>query len=99
MEKNGRKMNNKKGVDKMEYQIRTEDRVRYFDKNGKELTDGCKVRYPDGTIKTVYLTEEGNMGTDATNPAQIAAGRAVPCEYGIYPFEWDETKDLEIVEE
>lgn len=83
----------------MEYQIRTEDRVRYFDKNGKELTDGCKVRYPDRTIKTVYLTEEGNMGTDATNPAQIAAGRAVPCEYGIYPFEWDETKDLEIVEE
>lgn len=26
------------------------------------------------------------LGTDATNPIWIEKGRAVPCEYGIYPF-------------
>lgn len=80
-------------------QITVGDRIRYFDKTGKELTDGCKVKYPDGTIKKVYLTEEGNMGTDATNPIRIEKGLSVPCEAGIYPFEYNETKDLEVVEE
>lgn len=76
---------------------------KYFDKNGKEITEGCKVKYADGrrsrTIYTVYLTENDELGTDATNPAWIESGRAVPCEFGIYPFEESETNEIEVVEE
>ena len=38
-------------------------------------------------MQRVYATENGELGTDATNPKWIKSGRAVPCEYGIYPFE------------
>lgn len=78
-------------------------KARYFDKNGKEITEGCKVRYENGVrsreIYTVYLTDNNELGTDATNPAWVESGRAVPCEYGIYPFENDETETIEVVEE
>ena len=80
------------------YQLKTEQVAKYFDKNGKEITEGCRVKYPSGTIRKVYLTENGELGTDATNPLWIENGRAVPCEYGIYPFEYGETEELEVVE-
>ena len=70
---------------------------KYFDKNGVEITEGCKVKYEDGTIKKVYLTESELLGTDATNPKWIESGKAVPCEYGIYPFTKDETEEIEII--
>ena len=78
-------------------------KFRYFDKNGVEITEGCKIRYdgnvmyPEGRVMEVYLTEEGYLGTDATNPAWIANGRAVPCEYGIYPLTREETDSVEVV--
>lgn len=75
---------------------------RYFDKHGVEITEGCKVKYADGkrnrTVYTVYRTTEGELGTDATNPSWVESGRAVPCEYGIYPFCADETEEIEVVE-
>lgn len=74
-------------------------KLRYFDKNGKEITDGCKVKYESGRVEIVYLTEEETLGTDATNPSWIKSGRAVPCEYGIYPFHEEETNEIEVVEE
>lgn len=66
-------------------------KYRYFDKNGEEIFDGDSVKY-DGEgsrtrIRKVYTTEDGELGIDATNPAWIESGRAVECEYGIYPFE------------
>lgn len=70
---------------------------KYYDKNGKEITEGCSIRYPDGTIKEVFKTTDGFLGTDATNPLWIESGKAVPCEYGIYPFEYKETETVEIV--
>ena len=70
---------------------------KYSDKNGVEITEGCKVRYTSGEIKSVYLTENGELGTDATNPKWIESGRAVPCEYGIYPFTKDETEEIEVI--
>ena len=80
-----------------------ENKVRYFDKNGVEITEGCKVRYENGvrsrTIYTVYLTENGELGTDATNPLWVEKGKAVPCEYGIYPFTYEETDEVEVVDE
>ena len=75
------------------------NKLKYFDKNGKEIIDGCKIKYEDGTIKKVYLTENNLLGTDATNPKWIELGRAVPCEYGIYPLEEKETDEIEVMVE
>lgn len=72
---------------------------RYFDRNGTEITEGCKIRYPNGDIKEVYYTESEQLGTDATNPVWIEKGRAVPCEYGIYPFTSEETEEIEVIAE
>lgn len=71
---------------------------KYFDKNGKEIKEGCKIQYKDGKIKEVYLTESEQLGTDATNPIWIERGKAVPCEYGIYPLEFDETNEVEVID-
>ena len=66
----------------------------YFDRNGTELHDGDVVQYESGSRQKLYLTENGRLGTDATNPVWIANGRAVPCEYGIYPLEEAETEEI-----
>ena len=85
--------------------IKTENgKKRYFDMNGKEITAGCTIKYVHADkslirFEKVYLTEDGELGTDATNPRWIATGRAVPCEYGIYPLDKEETEMVEVVEE
>ena len=61
------------------------DSARYFDIRGAEIRDGDTVLL-DGREQKVYLTDGGCLGTDATNPAWVASGRAAPCEYGVYPF-------------
>lgn len=75
-----------------------ENKLKYYDKNGKEITDSSVIRYTDGRERKVYLTENGELGTDATNPSWIESGRAVPCEFGIYPLEEEETEEVEVVE-
>lgn len=67
---------------------------RYFDKNGVELFDGDTVKFGD-RVEKLYLTVDGELGTDATNPAWIKSGRAIPCEYGIYPLEFSEMAEIE----
>lgn len=80
--------------------IKTENGVqKYYDRNGKEITEGCKIRYSSGRIEKVYLTEENELGTDATNPAWIEKGKAFPCEYGIYPLTAIEASEVEVIEE
>lgn len=59
--------------------------IRYFDMDGKEIHEGDTV-FMDGRSREVYLTDEGELGTDATNPDWVAIGRAYPTEFGIYPF-------------
>ena len=76
---------------------------KYFDRNGKEIVEGCEIKYPHGDrslvrVEKVYRTEEDELGIDATNPAWIASGRAVPCEFGIYPLNEAETEMVEVVE-
>lgn len=73
-------------------------KIKYFDKNGKEITKGCTIRYDSGAIKEVYLTENDELGIDATNPIWIEKGRAVPCEYGVYPFTEAELEEIEVIE-
>ena len=75
------------------------DKPHYYDKNGKEITDGCTIRYVDGHTEKVYRTTDDQLGTDATNPSWIKSGRAIPCEYGIYPLGSLETDEVEVVEE
>lgn len=76
---------------------------RYFDRNGKEITEGCEIKYLHGDkslerIAKVCRTDEGELGVDATNPKWIEKGWAVPCEYGIYPLNKEETEMVEVVE-
>ena len=74
------------------------DEYHYFDKNGVELKNGDTIAYDDGSTKVLYLSEEGRLGTDATNPLWVESGRAVPCEYGIYPLEESEMAQIAKVE-
>ena len=74
------------------------DQVLYYDKNGTEITDGCHIKFPDGKVQKVYLTESGELGTDATNPAWIKMGRACECEFGIYALTYEDTMEVEVVE-
>lgn len=66
--------------------IYEDEEIRYFDKNGVEILPDDTIKWDDGKSEKVYLTEEGNLGTDATNPLWIKSGRAYECEYGIYPL-------------
>lgn len=77
---------------------------RYYDRNGVEITEGCTIRFPhaDKCLERkyeVYRTDKGLLGTDATNPAWIASGKAAPCEFGIYPLSREDTELCEVVEE
>lgn len=63
------------------------NKIPYYDSVGNALHDGDIVRYSDGREEKLYTTEDGQLGTDATNKKWIEMGRAVPCEYGIYPLE------------
>lgn len=69
----------------------------YFDKEGTEIHDGDTIKWDNGKIEKVYLTDQGFLGTDATNPKWIESGRAVPCEYGIYPFETQDMQEITVV--
>lgn len=72
--------------------------MKYYDKNGIEIVDGCSIKYPDGSIKKVYTTEDGELGTDATKQSWVESGKAAPCEYGIYAFDVGECAEVEVVE-
>lgn len=73
------------------------DMKQYFDKNGREITEGCQIKYPCGRVETVYRTEKDLLGIDATNKHWIETGRAVPCEYGIYPFSKEVLQEVEVI--
>lgn len=70
------------------------DKYIYFDRNGVMLQDGDIIVYADGREEKVYESTDGCLGTDATNKHWIETGRAVPCEYGLYPLEYEELKEV-----
>lgn len=69
----------------------------YYDKDGIEITVGSKIKYPSGHIKEVYLSNTGDLGTDATNPEWIESGRAEPLEWGVLPLMVKDTYEVEVV--
>lgn len=66
--------------------IYSKGKYQYFDKNGTEISNGDTIKWDSGMTEKVYLTTEGELGTDATNPSWIETGRAIECEYGVYPL-------------
>ncbi|MFT4104771.1 MAG: hypothetical protein QM657_03340 [Lacrimispora sp.] len=74
------------------------DVVRYFDRNGDELHDGDVIEYASGRTEVLYLTDKGELGTDATNPEWIRTGRAEPGEYGLYPLTVAELREIALKE-
>ena len=60
------------------------DLVTYYDNNGEELHEGDFVSIHGGEPVRLYLTSDGELGRDATNPLWVESGRAGACEYGIY---------------
>ncbi len=72
---------------------------KYFDKMGNELHEGDTVVYENGREEKLYLTTEGELGTDATNKKWIETGKAVECEYGIYPLEKADLEEIVLKKE
>lgn len=70
---------------------------KYYDKNGTVLKEGDFIKFPDGIIKKLYLTDKDQLGIDATNPEWIKRGKAFECEFGIYPLESFELDQIEKV--
>ena len=68
----------------------------YFDIHGKEIHEGDIVLMGK-EHEEVFLTTEGELGTDSTNPLWIKRGWAAPGEFGIYPF--NESDEVEIITE
>ena len=66
----------------------------YLDREGNELHDGDTIMWADGRAEKLYATEEGRLGTDATNPSWLASGRAVECQYGVYPLTWSDVQEI-----
>ncbi len=61
-----------------------------------------RARAGRGQIEEVFeWSQDGDMGlgTDATNKSWIEDGRARPCEYGIYPFNFEDLQDIVVVPE
>lgn len=85
--------------------IKVEDgQKKYFDRNGKEITEGCTIKYINGDrslerTEHVYKTDKNELGIDATNPTWIDRGLAAPCEFGIYLLGNEETNNVEVVED
>ena len=72
----------------------------YFDMNGKEILEGSKIILSEGDKpREVFLCEDGQLGIDATNPAWIESGRAVPCEYGLHPLTLEDVKYAVVLED
>lgn len=74
--------------------IEENDVYTYFDKNGNELHDGDTIMWADGRTEELYATTDGRLGTDATNPRWLASGRAVECQYGVYPLTWPDVREI-----
>lgn len=76
-----------------------EGKVHYFDNNGHELHDGDTVSIAGGEPKKLYRTDDGQLGTDATNPKWIEWGRASECEFGIYALDNVDMEDIVLMSE
>lgn len=74
--------------------IKSKKRIRYFDKKGNEIVEGCTVRYKNGTCKKVYSAQNGRLGTNKSTPTPNVNGKG---KFGVFPFTAEETAEIEVV--
>ncbi len=76
------------------------ERMRYFDKNGKEVLPGMKIRFEDGEIETVHRTVSQfgyeDLGVNASNEAYLVLHPTADREY--YSLSNWRADSIEIVE-
>ena len=70
--------------------------------NGDEIHEGDTVRInaddlPNSREIEVLKTVDGYLGEDATNPVWIQNGRAYPGDYGVYPFNLEDLRHMELI--
>lgn len=74
--------------------------MRYFDKNGKEILPGMRIRFEDGGIETVYRTcdDDGceDLGVSASNEAYLKRHPDADREY--YSLRNWKANRIEIIE-
>jgi hypothetical protein len=69
---------------------------RYFDKHGKQIKAGMKIKHDNGDIDLVYLAKGGDLGLNASN--ENFAGFD-PMYRELYPLSEFDMKEFEIVKE
>jgi hypothetical protein len=67
---------------------------KYYDKNGKEIKAGMKIRHDDGEVELVYASED-DLGLNASNENYAGFN---PLRREIYPLYQFSMKEWEIVE-
>lgn len=80
------------------YNVTDEDFVphhEYYDKRGNKLAEGDLIKFDDGRIRKLYLSDDCALGIDATSHHWVFTKRAYPCEYGIYPLDWEDVTHCE----
>lgn len=75
----------------------SDNKPMYTDMYGNVLHNGDIIRMNGHNLKMVYESEDGSLGTDATNPSWLESGRAYRCEYGIYPLNISDLQCCELI--
>lgn len=70
---------------------------RYWDKNGNEIKEGDFINLYGREMEVYLLSDEYQLGVDATNPKWIEDGRAMKCEYGCYPLTLEDCQQAELL--
>lgn len=71
---------------------------KYFDRNGKEIKPGDKVKYPDGKIETVHLIRKSEYNVE-NDKLGIPISHCADLDLGYYAFTESDTNNIEIVSE
>ena len=60
--------------------------MKYFDRNGTEITDGCCIQLPNGCVREVAAIDDPlyPLGYDSTRQSWLDSGRAYPGQLGYY---------------
>ena len=82
---------------------RIDEILHYFDMDGNEILEGDTVRMNaddlphSREIEVMASDDEEYLGEDATNPVWVQNGRAYPGEFGMYPFNQEDLRHMELI--
>lgn len=77
------------------------EKVKYFDKNKKEIKVGMKIKHNDGDIEKVYACGDDDLGVNASNEVWLDRhyGEDKEAYREFYPLSQFSLKEWEIVED